>query len=473
MTGKKYQLATNAILNCLRACSNIFLPLISFPYLTRVLQVNNFGKVAFCSSIVSYFTLVANLGISNYSIREGASVREDKVRLSRFADEIFTIHITAAFIAYVLLAVFLLIWYSDESNKVIVAILSVNIICTALSFDWLPNVLEDFWFITIRVIGVQMLSLIAIFVFVKSQQDYIVYACIIGGTSILSAILNYCYAKKYIKISFVRKVNWKKHLKPILLLFANTLMITIYLQSDITMLGIFRGDYEVGLYKISVQIYSAIKTMLNAITVAVIPRMSLYLNDKRKDEYNRLGSSIIWCLAYLCLPAMIGLFFIAKNCIILIGGGEYISSVPALKILCFALAAAVFGNYFINAVLIVNRKEKKAFYATIISAMVNIILNLFFIPQFGFVGAAITTLIAEIVVMGFLIYFSRKLIKITLNHKVLLSMCIGTTSIIIVCQLLNKLGLKIAADTVLKIICSVFVYAIVTVVAKKAFDLSF
>lgn len=464
---KKHRLATNAMLNCLRVCSNIILPMISFPYLTRILHVNNFGKISFCTSIISYFILLSGLGISNYSIREGARIRENNEQLSQFSGEIFTIHLFSTFFTYCLLFLFLFTWKAKKDYKLIVAILSISILSNAFSFDWLPNVLEDFFFITVRVISVQVLSIVAIFLFVKKSEDYFIYTCITALTSIISGILNFLYAKKKIKICIIREFNWKTHLKPILILFANTLMITIYLQSDITMIGIFKGDHEVGLYRISVQIYSAIKTMLNAITVVTIPRLSLYLNSKKKDTYNQLVSMIIGSLLYLCIPAMFGLFLISKNCIALIGGTEYISSVLSLKILCFALIAAVFGNFFINAVLITNHQEKKAFLATVTSAIVNILLNLFFVPEFGFIGAAITTLISEIVVAGLLMYYSKKYIHIMLNFNLILLMCFETVLIILICFFISSLKLKLVLDTILKIGFSVIAYVIVTLIAKK------
>lgn len=468
---KKHRMATNAVLNCLRVTANIILPLISFPYLTRVLHVDNFGKVSFCSSIVSYFVLLAGLGISNYAIREGARVREDKEKLSRFSDEMFTIYLVSAFIAYVLLGVFLLTWKFGGDYRIIIAILSVSVICNALSFDWLPNILEDFWFITVRVLGVQILSVVAIFLFVKKSEDYTIYAMITAITSLLSGILNFTYAKKSIKISVIRKLDWRLHLKPILILFANTLMITIYLQSDITMIGIFKGDHEVGLYKISVQIYSAIKTMLNAITVVAIPRLSLYLSNEQKEEYNKLASMILGSLTYLGVPAMVGLFMIAKNCILLVGGAEYIFSVPALQILCFALIAAVYGNFFVNAVLIVNRQEKKAFTATVVSAVFNIIANLFLIPVIGFIGAAITTLIAEIVVAVMLIRYSRPYVHVSMNKKLIIPIAIGAILIMGLCIFVDSLKFGLAINTIVKIVLSLIVYGMVTLTTRKTIEL--
>ncbi|MBR0282673.1 MAG: flippase [Oscillibacter sp.] len=465
MAGKKRSLAVNAVLNCLRVCSNIIIPLISFPWLTRVLHAENFGKVSFCSSLVAWFVLAAGLGIGAYSIREGARLRENREKLSRFCDEIFTINLFSAALAYGLLAAFLLIWRPGGDYPYIIAVLSVGILGGTLSFDWLPNVMEDFRFITVRVVSIQFLALCAIFAFVRRPEDYVIYAWITAASSIASAALNFAYARRNIRIVPAWNFDWKSRLRPILILFGNALMISIYLQSDITMLGFFRGEREVGLYKIPVQIYSAVKTMLNAITVVAVPRMSLYLSADRKEDYHKLASMILSCLAYLCIPAMLGLCLIAENCVLLIGGNEYVSSTPALRILCLALVAAVFGNFYVNAVLIVHRREKSAFTATVVSALVNIVLNLALIPAVGFVGAALTTLAAEIVVVTLLAYFSRAYVRVWPDRKVIAPMCMGSALILLSCRFVDGLQLNLAPDTALKIALSVLAYGMVTGVA--------
>ena len=164
---------------------------------------------------------------------------------------------------------------------------------------------------------------------------------------------------------------------------------------------------------------------------------------------------------------MIGLFLIAENCILLVGGTEYVGSTPALRILSLALIAAVFGNFFANAVLIVHRLEKKVFIATVISAFANIILNLFFIPKWGFIGAAITTTIAEILVVYLLIVFSKPHVKITILENNIIPMCIGSALIIASCLFVDRLNLDVVFDTVLKILLSVGLYIVMSIVFLK------
>ncbi len=460
-------LAVNALLNGIRVISNMLLPLISLPYLTRVLQAEGYGKVGFCNSIISYFVLISGLGISNYAIREGARIRDDNSKLSSFSLEILGIHIVSTFVAYIIFFVVLILWKPSNDYIRIFLALSPMIVSGVLGFEWLPNIMEDFFYITIRGIAIQIISLILILLFVKNSNDYLVYALIMGGSSFCTACINFAYARKHISIKLHEIILNKRHIKPIFVLFANTLMITIYLHSDITMLGLLRNDTSVGLYKVSVQIYSMIKTFINAVTVVAIPRLSLYISKGDKKAYNETASNIVQALVCISIPCITGLILIADNCVLIVGGQGYIGSVASLRVLCFALIFAVLGNFFANAVLVVNRKEKESLIATVISAMVNIGLNIIMIPKYDLLGAAITTLIAEIMVSCLLMFFSREYISLRLNYKMMIPIAGSVILICLICQVIDRFEMGLFLDTVFKIGLSATAYGGIMIISQK------
>ena len=458
MPNKKRSLALNAVLNGLRVISNMIVPLISLPYLTRVLQTENYGKVGFCNSIVSYFVLLAGLGISSYAIREGARIREDKNALTAFSHEILGIHAASTLLAYGLFFGVLFLWRPSGDYMRILLAMSPIIAAGVVGFDWLPNVIEDFLYITLRGLLIQLLSLVFIFWLVKRPEDFVVYALITGGSSLVTACLNLAYAKKQIPIQLHRISFARRHIRPILVLFANTLMISIYLQSDITMLGFIKNDTSVGLYKVSVQIYSMIKTFINAVTVVVIPRLSLHISQNDKKSYNETASNIVKALLCISAPCIVGLFSIADNCIRIVGGPGYEGSTPALRILCFALPFAVLGNFFANAVLVVNRKENLALIATVVSALVNVGLNVILIPKYDFAGAAVTTVIAEMVVCCMLMLFARRYVSIRFDSLVFVPTVCGSAAIALLCRRVDAFDLNLFFDTAAKIGLSVLAY---------------
>ncbi len=448
----------NAILNSIRQGASIILPLISFPYLTRVLQSGNYGKVAFGASIVSYFSLLAALGVQTYSIREGSRIREDKEKITEFANQVFTINMQATLIAYTLLCFMLIAWDMEHDIRLIIAIQSVGIICATLGAEWIPAIYEEYLYITVRSIGIQIISLVCIFIFVKKKEDYLIYILITACTSVMTCIVNRLYSRKYIKLKLILKPDYAKHLKPVIILFANSMMITIYLNSDITMLGIFKGETDVGIYKVAVQIYTVVKSVLNAMVVVAIPKISAHLERKDFSAYGKLASDMLRALFVLTFPALTGLFMLSRNIIYIVGGEGYLSAVAPLRILCFALFAAVVGNFCVNAILITNRKEKEALIATVISAALNVILNLIFIPAMGYRGAAFTTLIAEVVVMALLVFFSRDVFAYKGKRGEFIPVAFGIFGIIGACLIIDRFGLEIVLDTVLKILVSILIY---------------
>mgnify|MGYP000106819924 CR=1 FL=1 len=191
-------LKINTILNMIKTCSNIIFPLITFPYISRVLMTENVGKVNFGDSYVSYFSLIASLGITTYAIRECAKVRDNREKLEETASQIFSINLCTTGLAYVLLFLSLIIFRRLDVYRNLIMIQSVVIIFTTLGADWLNSAMEDFKYITIRSIIFQIISMILMFTFVKSTSDYMKYAAI----SVLSTsgynILNIVYRKNIV-----------------------------------------------------------------------------------------------------------------------------------------------------------------------------------------------------------------------------------------------------------------------------------
>ena len=224
-------LKVNAFLNSLRSLLSIIFPLITFPYVSRVLSVSGIGKYNFSNSIVSYFTLIAALGISTYAIREGAKYRDSKQKIDTFASEVFTINVFSAIIAYILLFISLAIFVKLHSYIACILIYSIQIGFSVISFDWLFTIYEDFVYITIRSIVFQLISILLLFVFVRRSDDYLNYAAITVFSAVGSNILNFYKVKKDHRICLTLHCNLNKHILPILILFAANVANLIYVNS--------------------------------------------------------------------------------------------------------------------------------------------------------------------------------------------------------------------------------------------------
>lgn len=470
---KKKSLVLNAALNGLRNILNLIFPLITFPYVTRVLSVSGIGEYNFANSIVSYFLMLAGLGVSKYGVREGAKYRDDIEKESKFVSEVFTINMVATILAYILLAV--VIVFSDQVNRyaITVIIFSLQIFFTTIGVEWLFSMYEEYAYITIRSIIFKIISVVLLFLFVRDKNDVSIYAAITVFSSVGSNILNYIRARKMVHIRFRFRFDWNKHLKSIMILFASSIAIQIYVNSGITILGFMKDTYTVGLYSVSSKIYTIVKNGLAAILIVTIPRLSMLWGKNLVREYKTLFKDIFNGLLLVMFPSMVGLIMLSKQVVLIISGEEYISAVSSLRILCLALICSIISWIFNDGVLIPTKREKYALYSTIISATLNIIASFLLIGRWGQDAAALAVLIAEAAGMIMNIYWSRDIIKLKDILETHFGAIIGCIIIIVECALVNRYISGNVVSTIVAIIVSVLTYTIMLIIFKDRFSQTF
>ena len=438
---KRKNMGINAILNVVRQALSVLFPLITYPYALRVLGAEGIGKVNYSSSIVRYFSLLAMLGVTNYAIREGAKLRDNKEKLSIFITEVFSINLVTTVLSYVLLGLTILIIPNFKDYSLLMLLQSSSIILTTLGIDYVNNIYEDFFLITVRSIITHIVSLILLFLFVKTPNDYYKYAFLTVITTGIICITNLFYCRRYVNLSFKLSKNTLRHLKPMIILFANTLAIYVYVNVDTTMLGWIKGDTTVGLYTASVNVYSILKNILSAIYVVAVPRLANCMGREDKEGYKKISTEIFGYLILLLIPICVGVISLAPEIMMFMGGDEFLDSALSLRILGIALFFAIFGGFITACINITLGREKDTLIATIISALINFLFNLVAIPYLSLYGAALTTLLSEGFVLVFCFiripnrseYFNQKKLK-----RCFLDSTIGIFSIIFVSVLFKK-----------------------------------
>jgi O-antigen/teichoic acid export membrane protein len=458
---RKRSLKVNAIVNTLNTLLSLAFPLITFPYVSRILGVNQLGKYNFANSINSYFLLIAGLGISSYAVREGTQYRDNQGKIDEFASEMFSINIVSSLLSYAILFVCLLLIRRFDSCRTEILIFSIEIIATTFGVQWIYNIYEDFVFIAIRSFVFQCLSLILLFCFVKGPGDLDKYVFITVLSLTGNNVFNWFYAKKYCHIKFIKKIDWNHHLKPILVIFSTSIAITIYVSSDTTMLGFLVNDdnYSVGIYSVSTKIYNIFKNLIVSFLVVLIPRFSLMVHEKNgKENVSALFNYLSTILITVASPMIFGLIMLSNDVVLIVSGPDYLKAVPSLIILMVACFFSFFAYLFSQCILIPNKREKDFFVATAISASVNIVLNFILIPLLQEIGAAITTLLAEIITMLFVRKASKSYIDVNINKNDINSVIIGTLAVIIICFIANNYIYNMWARVLLSIVISIFVY---------------
>lgn len=457
-------LVKNTITYTVKVISGIIFPLITLPYISRILSPEGLGNYNFSQSIVSYFQLLAGLGISTYAIREGARLKAKSNELEKMSQEIFTINVISSLLAEFLL--FLLV-FSIPFFKVYrgnIVILSFAIVLTAIGTEWIYTINEDYMYITFRSIGIQFVSIILMLLLVKSRNDVLIYCFITVLATASSNLLNYRKAKKYFQHKLVFSRSVFRHFKPILVLFASQVACQIYVSSDTTMLGILLGDYEVGIYSGASKIYNMLRTLLATFVTVLLPRLSFCSNDRK--EYDDLLKKTIGGYLAVVVPCAVGIFLIGDDIIELLLGSEYLNASASLKLLSIALVFSTMGSFIANSVLVVYKRENKILYATIIGAIVNFVANIFLIPTGGATAAAMTTLLSEVIVFSIQLYYSREYVRSCMLIKYMKKLLLPSFGIIVVCVISKKIIFSIIVRLCISIILSGIGYITLLVVLK-------
>ena len=428
----------NTVYSIIKSCAAVIFPLITFPYISRVLQANNVGKVNFSNSIISYFSLIASLGVTTYAIRECAKVKSNKEKLGQVASEIISINICTTAVSYVLLLISMLFAKPLQGYKYLIIIQSTNILFTTLGADWLNTAMEDFKYITIRTVAFQIVAIVLMFSMVRKPSDYMTYAVIMVIATSGGNIANIFYRKRYCKTQFTFNMNVKKHMPPILKLFAMLLSQQIFCNSDTTMLGLMHGDYEVGLYGTAVKVYNVVNSLMASITWVVMPKLSCAFAE---EDYNSVNNTLEYALNFIITlgaPCVIAMNLLASDIILIVGGKGYLEATMALRILAVTLAISLIWGFFMNIILLPSGKDGVCLRACIAGAIFNVIVNAILIPRFSIEGAAIATACSQLIGLIFCIPYIDKRVKVNFK-RIIKPPIFGSIVLIIVLIKIRKI----------------------------------
>lgn len=405
-TGEK-SVAVNLVANGIKTLMSVLFPLITFPYASRILGAEGIGKVNYASSIISYFSLAAALGISTYAVREGARIRNNRQKFNQFTKEMLRINVLTTLITYIGFCIFLCLPIL-RAYKTLLVVFSLGIWFTTIGMEWLFIIQEEYEYITKRAVLFQFISLILLFVLVRNRADYIWYAALTVISSGGSAILNLWHSRKLVDWRQKCQYSYRRHVKPILLIFGTSVASNIYMTMDTTMIGALQGDAATGIYTAASKINLVISTLIGTISSTILPRVSYYIGNDLHDKYKELMKTSANILFLIAMPAVVGMICTSDLLILLFSGKEFISGSFAAKILSVRVLVGAINRILAYQICIPYKKEKDVLVSTIAGAVFNLIANAMLIPVWGTTGASIATLCSEIVVFIVLTFYSKK-----------------------------------------------------------------
>lgn len=431
----KKTLNRNIILSIITNIMNIIFPLITFPYISKTLSIDVIGKYNFIDSVLNFFSIIAMLGTNCYAIREGAKLRENKELLNKFISELFIINLITVFLSYFFMFICVENITKLNQEKYFIYLFSIQMIFYVLSINWISIIYERYIFTTLQMLIFKILYVISIYLFVKKNDDFFPYLIITIIIQSSSHIVTMIYNKQFYKLQKISIKNCIIHLKPIFIILFSSLATSIYTSSDIIMLGFMTNSYIVGIYSFSVKLYNTLKIFLSSILSVSYPRASALYG---KEGFSKVVQYAYDTTMIIMLPCIIGLMFISKRLISLIGNESYLVSSFSLYVLIIALPFSIVAWLQIQLILLPSRKDFKVLKITILTAILNIILNIILIPIFKEKATAFSTLIAEFVMFITLRYYGKNIYKINLINNNIKDAIVSCTFIIFVCIIIPK-----------------------------------
>lgn len=403
---KEKSLKINFIYNFMYQLLAIMVPLITSPYLARVLGAENIGISSWTSSVVFYFGIFITLGIDNYGSREIAYVRYSKERLTRRFWSIYfcqLINFMVVLILYLMYAIFI-----AKNYRIILIVLVFSIITKGLDIAWFFSGMEEFKVTVVRNTIVKLITLICVFTFVKNENDLWKYVLINSLGSLIGQITLWPNIKRYVDFYIPSTKEIVKHIKPLWILFVPVLAISVFTYMDKYMIGVLSNVTENGYYENADKIISVPKAFITTIGTVMLPRTAhlIATNQKEKGKYYIEVSMLFTMIMSSALA--FGMAAVSDVFSVVFWGKSFAECGVLIKWLSPAIIFSVIGSVIRSQYLIPYARDKEYTISLIAGAVINFIINLILIPLLGSLGAVIGTLCSEILLMSIQLFYVRK-----------------------------------------------------------------
>ena len=402
----KKSIKKNYIFNVAYQILTLITPLITAPYLSRVLQPDGVGRVSFVESIVSYFSLVAVMGISTYGQREISYVQDD---VNKRSEVFWNTKVLGFCISGITILVYIVFALFQKDNSAIYLILTLNLVANFFDITWFFQGMEDFAKTVTRNAVFKIINIIYIFTFVKSKEDILLYVLGIGLFAALGNLSLWAYLPKYVKKVSLSVLRPFKDFKVVWSLFIPTVAIQIYTVLDKTMIGLITdSSYENGYYEQALKISKMLLALITALGTVMVPRIGYLFENGSKEDIQRYmyrGYRFVW---FLGIPLCFGIIMSASNFVPWFLGAGYDKVIPLLQILSLLIIAIGINMVTGNQYLIPTKKQKIYTVTVLIGAFVNFSLNIVLIYYYKSIGAAVASVIAESVIAIIQLIIVRK-----------------------------------------------------------------
>ena len=391
---KIHSVKYNFIMNAILTVAGIIFPLITFPYISRVLLVEGSGKVAFATSVVTYFTMFASLGIPTYGVRACAIVRDNKEKLSKTVQELLIISGGTTLLTYIVFGISLFVIPEFAQERTLLLIVGLGIGLNTIGVQWLYNALEQYSYITTCSILFKVIGMILMFLLVKESSDYQIYGGVYVIASFGSYVLNFICLRKFVTFQKTGTYQFKQHLKHIMVFFAMSAGASIYLNLDVVMLRFLQSNEAVGYYNAGIKVKTVLVTCVTSLGTVLLPRLSYYIETADKKAFQLMVGKAFRFVFVAASAVTVYFSIFARESILLLSGEAFLPAVGPMMILMPTVLLIGLSNVTGIQILTPNGREREVMYSIWGGAILDFVLNLIVIPKFSANVADLSTLLS-------------------------------------------------------------------------------
>ena len=433
-------LKKNVAYNTILTVSNVAFPVITTPYVSRILGVENIGIVNFAVTYAAYFALFVALGIPMYGMREIAKQNNNPEGRNKVFSELFLINVLSAIIFSLVYLVTIFSVPALSHDREFLLITGISVLFVPFNVDWFFSGREKFKLVTLRTLAAKIIAVGGLFIFVRTREDIIPYLILTVAANLSSQIWNFGYMlKTEVKFRF-KQLQIKKHLNAVLVLFASNIAISVYTMLSTLILG-FLSDYtQVGYYTSAMKASTIVLPIVTAMSPVMVARINTIRGEKdSQKEIMRLLNNSFGYMMMLAVPATIGLIMVAPRFVPLFFGAEFIPATASLQLLSLLIVIIGLSNLFGWQALFAMGYEKKILITTLFGTITNICLTVLFVPRYGSLGASFAYVITEIIVTIMVILFALNVLPIYISKKYIYQPLLASLPIIPISLLCNTI----------------------------------
>lgn len=407
----KKRIIINYIYSMLYRMLDVLAPLVTTPYLSRVLGPHGIGAYSYTNSVASFFILFASAGINIYGQREIAYVQFDRERYTAIFKEICLLKFALTFATG---AIYCAMTFWDPTYCTLYRILLINVVANAFEISWFFQGMEDFRITAIRNMIIRMLGVILIFLFVKTEDDLFLYALLCSLPILVGNLSLWIRLRSYLGSGQLQWKHLVAHLRPMFALFIPQIAIEVYTVLDKTMLGaLIPLVDEVAYYEQAQKIIKMGTRFLTALGAIMMSRSASAYAEKGVDGVRENLKTSFRFAFFLGMPIMFGLAAAAPQLVPWFFGPGYDKVVPLMVRGAPIIMMIGISNIIGYQILVPMKHQKIYTFSVVGGALINLTLNLVLIPSFSSVGATVASVVAESSVTVIQIIMLRKILPVT------------------------------------------------------------